>query len=49
MTRVEKLAEQLMACLRTFRFDEAARIMVWYGFVLDEKGRAEPRARVFVL
>ena len=39
MTRVERLAEQLMACPRTFRFDDAVRVMAWYGFALDEKGR----------
>lgn len=39
VTRVEKLVRQLMACPRTFRFDDAVRVMAWYGFVLDGKGR----------
>lgn len=39
MTRVEKLARQLMACPRTFRFDDAVRVMALYGFELDGKGR----------
>ena len=39
MTRVEKLARQLMARPRTFRFDDAVRVMAWYGFDLDEKGK----------
>ena len=39
MTKAEKLTRQLMACPRTFRFDDAVRVMAWYGFELDGKGR----------
>ena len=39
MTRIEKLVERLMDCPRTFRFDDAVRVMAWHGFELDEKGR----------
>lgn len=39
MTRVEKLAQQLMACPRTFRFDDAVRVMAWCGFALEGKGK----------
>ncbi|WP_080797949.1 type II toxin-antitoxin system HicA family toxin [Arabiibacter massiliensis] len=39
MTRVEKLVERLMSRPRTFRFDDAVRVMSWHGFELDEKGK----------
>lgn len=39
MTSVVRLAARLMACPRTFRFDDAVRVMAWYGFALDGKGK----------
>lgn len=39
MTSVERLAARLMACPRTFRFDDAVRVMAWCGFALDGKGK----------
>ena len=48
MTRVEKLVEQLMGRPRTYRFADAVRVMAWYGFELDAKGKTSgSRARFY--
>lgn len=39
MTRIEKLVQQLMTCPRTFRYDDAVRVLAWFGFKLDGKGK----------
>ena len=48
MTSVERLAARLMACPRTFRFDDAVRVMAWYGFALDGKGKRRVPAFAFI-
>ena len=39
MTRVQKLVDRLMSCPSTFEMRDLVKVMAFYGFLLDEKGR----------